>query len=139
MNQYEQQALDFLNKTNTEMKIRRTGAVRGFPFDEHDTNMHHRYRVTLTRGDKKYSLSFYGSARNYDENKRITPYDVLACLQKWYIADNMWDFAREYGYTISTEKEYNNVKTIWKRCKKEYEALQEMYDDEEMDELREVS
>lgn len=138
MNKYDQQAQDFLNKTNTEMKIRRTGAVKGFPFDNHDGHMHHRYRVTLTRGDKKYSLSFYGSTVYYKENKRIRPYDVLACLQKWGVADNMWDFANECGYTIRTDEEYKNVKTIWKNCKKEYEALLDMYNDKEMDELREV-
>ena len=37
MSEYEMQANAFLKKAETKMSISRTGEVKGFPFDAHDT------------------------------------------------------------------------------------------------------
>ena len=52
---YEKQAEDFLNKTNTKFEVRFLRSGKYFDHDEEDRDI---YQVTLTRGTRKYSFEF---------------------------------------------------------------------------------
>jgi hypothetical protein len=138
MNEYEQQAKDFLDSTGTKMVIRKTGTVRGFPFEKNGTDLHDRYSVTLVRGDKKCRFPFYGSVFDYLHNKRPTPYDILACLQSYEVPDDMWEFAEEYGFKIRCKEDYERVKKCWRGCRQQYRDLCEMYEPELMEKLTDI-
>ena len=97
MSEYEMQANAFLKKAETKMSISRTGEVKGFPFDAHDTLWHYRYQVTLTRHRKQYRFTFYDSFNNWQHNKRPSRYDVLASVEKYDPGCFEW-FIKEYGY-----------------------------------------
>lgn len=62
-----------------------------------------------------------------------TAYDVLACLEKYEHAD-FEDFCSNYGYDTDSIKA---LKT-YEACKAEYQALQALFSDEEMELLREI-
>ena len=129
INEYEQQAKDFLERTGTVMEIRKVGVVHGFPFDPNDTKSHIKYRVTLTRpltGDF-YDFDFYDSHANYCEHKRPTKYDVLACLEKYAYPTDPWEFADEFGYTISSRADFERVQKMATACREQYDALIKLY------------
>lgn len=141
MTEYEKSAKDFLKKCGVSSRIRLIGSVKGFPFDEKDRYWHNKYRVTLTRGSagKTYSFLFYDSARNYSTGERPTRYDVLACLEKYEVENDVWDFAREFGYDIHDKESYNRVCKIQKACMKQYEKLRWLFTEKEMAELQEIN
>ena len=130
INEYEQQAKDFLERTGTEMQIRKIGVVRGFPFDNSDIKPHVKYRIVLTREDKFYDCDFYDSYQNYLDNKRPTPYSVLACLEKYEYPVDPWEFADEFGYKISSRADFERVQKIAIACREQYDALVKLYGDD---------
>ena len=125
MSEYELQAIDFLKRSGTTMKIKLVGVVEGFPFDEDSGRKlpHKHYEVTMKRDGKTFTTSFYDSYANFQNHKEPTAYDILASLEKYEVEDNMWDFADEYCYEINSEASYNRVKKIWKSCRDEYRRL----------------
>ena len=141
MTDYEKNARDFLKKCGVSCRIRKVGEVKGFPFDDHDTHYHNKYRVTLTKGadGKTYNFMFYDSANNYWKGERPTRYDVLACLEKYEVEADVWDFAREFGYEIHDKESYNRVCRIHKACIKQYKKLCWLFTDEQMAELQEIN
>lgn len=137
MTEYEAQALNFLKKAETQCHISRMGEVEGFPFDDRDRLWHYKYLVTLTRHKKQYRFTFYDSFANWQENKRPTKYDVLACVEKYEVPENVEDFAAEYGYDIVDD--YKRVSKIHKKCKEQYERLMDLFGSELMQELQEIN
>lgn len=81
MNEYTQQAKDFLAKTGTEIKINFIATKKHFPGDKENRDV---YSVSLVRGDKAYTFEFGDSIKNTEDNrhayarKKPTAYDVLA-------------------------------------------------------------
>lgn len=77
-----------------------------------------------------------GEYRAWDLNKNFaepTPYEVLACLQK-YPVDTFADFCGNFGYdedSIRAEKTYNAVK-------KEYAELCRLFSDVEIEAMAEI-
>ena len=142
MSEYELKAIEFLMKTGTSMKINYVGVVHGFPFEEEGvtTYPHRKYKVTMRRNGRVFTTPFYGSYMDFKNGKNPTSYDILACLEKYEVSENMWDFATEYGYEIKSESSYNRVQNIWKSCKTQYKKLIKFFDYDEniMDELREI-
>jgi len=138
MSEYDEQAQTFLDISGTEMFIRKTGVVEGFPFDKNDKLLHDKYSVRLVRGDQSYKFTFYDSAYNHEKGKRPSKYDILASLQKYPVDDNMWTFTEESGYEIHCEEDYKRAKTVWQNCKKEYKSLLKMYGPYFMDRLSEI-
>ena len=138
MSNYEAMARNFLRKTGTEMRIIYIGAVKGFPNDPKDNMMHDKYQVVLTRGDKSYDFPFYGSHADYLDGKNPTKYDILACIVKYDTPEDVWEFAREFGYEIDSEESYNRVRKTAEACREQYERLCELYDGEIPEELEEI-
>lgn len=83
------------------------------------------------------STTFWGNLKG-DE---VTPYDVLACLQK-YPCDDYEDFCNDYGFDIYDDFEggYNKQsRKIWKACVNEYAKVEKLFSEEELDALREIA
>ena len=91
ISEYEIQARQFLKESETECTIYRIGVVRGFPFDNADTNLHVKYNIVLKRDKKIYDFPFYDSAYNYLHDLRPTSYAVLACLEKYPVEAALLD------------------------------------------------
>ena len=138
MTEYEKQAIDFLNRSGATVKIEYITTVDGFPFDDKDTLPHRKYRVTIERDGETYEFPFYGSYRDWQEEKDPSEYDVLACLQKYDVGD-MADFVDEFGYEIKDRKSFLRVEKIWQNCKAEYKALLRVFGYDWFGELREIS
>ena len=138
MSEYQQEALDFLMDSGTEMKIKFVEVVDGFPNDPDDTHPRKKYMVTMTRGSKGFSTPFYDSTYNYIKGLRPTEYDVLACLEKYEVPDTLEDFASEFGYDISEPGDRMRIRKIWQACRTQYEKLVEFFGDEWMPRLQEI-
>ena len=97
-----------------------------------------RNTVYVYRGEEVISLSHFGENLKGDE---VTPYDVLACLQK-YPCDDYEDFCNDYGFDIYDDFEggYNKQsRKIWKACVNEYAKVEKLFSEEELDALREIA
>ena len=138
MSNYLAQAQNFLRKTGTEMKIKYVRKVNGFPNDPKDHMTRNKYTVIMTRGEKSYDFSFYGSHADYLNGKKPTAYDVLACIEKYEYPLDPWEFSREFGYEIECEDDYNRVRKIAEACREQYEGLLDLFGEELMEELQEI-
>lgn len=139
ISEHHRQAIQFLQDSGTDCEIHYVGAVRGFPFDSADTNMHAKYHVTLKRDRKIYDFPLYDSAYNYQHNLRPTSYDVLACLQSCPVEEDVWDFANEFGYTINSRESYERVENIHHECVNQYKALLDLFGEEWLAKLAEIN
>ena len=138
MNNYEMSARNFLNRAYCKMQILQTGVVNGFPSDPSDKQKHNKYRVVLTRGGKSFDFDFYGSYRDYLDGRKPSAYDVLACVEKYEYPLDPWEFAREFGYEIECEDDYNRVRKTAEVCREQYEGLLDLFGEELMAELQEI-
>lgn len=138
LNEYEQQAADFLQATETTINIIRDGVVDHFPNDTLK-GFRYRYRVTLSRDGKHYAFPFYGSVYAYEHNQDITAYDVLACVEKYEPAATLKDFAYEFGYDIDEPEDRRRVNRIYQSCIREYKHLLHLFGEENMELLREIN
>lgn len=145
MNEYDIQAREFLKKHNAKMVISHVmekGYVYGRPTSEWKRSTMTNgwlYRVRIDRNGKTWSFQFSDSLHNYLNNKRPRPYDVLACIEKYEpYYDDVWDFAKEFGYTICDRESYRETERIFNAVKKEYRNVERMFGDC-MEELCEIS
>ena len=138
MSEYEVQALDFLKKAEAQLHISRSGEVKGFPFDQHDTLWHYKYLITLTRKGKQYCFTFYDSHNNWLNNKRPSKYDVLASVEKYEPYD-FENFVSEFGYEIYDEADAKRVRKIYEACDKQYQRLLDLFGEDLMQELQEIN
>ena len=119
------------------------------------------YKITLSRGNRKYSFEFgqsiarsgfyasYGrqkyelprekmNLKNHELKivKPIAPtlYDVLACLQK-YDVGTFEDFCSEFGY----ETDSRNAKKTYKAVVKEYNKMCSLFNNDELEVLTEIN
>lgn len=133
-NKYEEQALDFCRKYGVIIKAKK-GVRPDKTFGGLD------YYVTILRNDKQWAFWFTDSIANKENNKIPTAYDVLACLEKYEVADSLHDFCHEFGYNEfddCTGKEDKESRRIWKAVQKEYNNVVRMFSDclEELCEIR---
>lgn len=144
MNEYDIQAREFLKKYGAKMTISHVmekGYIYGRETKEwkkSDMTGGWLYRVRIDRNGKTWSFNFSDSKRNYWDNKRPRPYDVLACIEKYEPYGDVWDFAREFGYEINDRDSYKETERIFKAVCKEYRNVIRMFEDC-MDELCEIS
>ena len=139
MTAYEQQAKDFLELSETTMRIIRIGEVVGFPFDKKDNNKHYKYQIILKRKGKMYDFPFYDSFSNFLKDKRPTPYDVLSCIEKYEHYGDVFEFADEFGYPLGSKEDFHRAETIFKNCKEQYESLLDFFGEELMQKLQEIA
>lgn len=133
---YEKQARDFLEKTNTLLHVTYLTTRKHFPDDTEERDV---YSVSIVRGNKSHTLEFGDSIVNTHKNanamarKRPSAYDILACLQKYEPERDIDDFASEY----EIEKPSEAIR-IYGAVSREYAALADMYTPEELSELAEI-
>ena len=140
MTEYEMQANEFLKKTETKMSISRSGEVLGFPGDEGDRRIwRYKYQIVMTRHKKQYRFTFYDSHEHWKRNERPSRYSVLACLEKYPVAETTEEFASEFGYSLYTEQDYKRVEKIRKACETQYGRLLDLFGEELMIELRDIN
>ncbi len=96
---YDQQAIDFLNHTHTEFKAE---FIKNDFYFQDDKDTRDIYKITLKRGNRKYSFKFGQSLTNsgfyasYSKTKYPLPYEKSNLTDnelKWYVKKNMqYDF-----------------------------------------------
>lgn len=151
MNNYEKQAQDFLDKTQTTFKAEYIKTDFHFDGDKEKRDI---YKITLQRGNRKMVFNFgqsivnssiFQPQTNYSRGvnaqrillkrgKAPTPYDILACLQKYEVG-SFENFCNEFGYNVDSkkaEKTYNAVL-------KEWQEVQKLWSDEEITLLQEIN
>lgn len=140
MTTYQQQAEDFLEKARTTMRIVKISRVQGFPFDKKDKHPHIKYQVILTNLNtgKSYDFPFYDSHANYRDDKRPTSYDVLSAVEKYEVDEDIWEFAREFGYETETKENWEMLQKVHRNCLDQYNALLDLFGEDLMKELQEI-
>lgn len=126
--EYDMQANNFLALTGTTLEITRDEVVKKWG------SYRWKYSCKLRRGHKTYTFPFFDSAANYEEDKRPSKYDILACLDTYDYIYRLEDFASDFGYNIEdkeTEKIYN-------ACMRQSEKLHGLFTDEELEMLAEI-
>lgn len=165
MNEYEEQANNFLASTNTELKIELSpnqscpnwGECKQYKFDGVIIPHNHgkKYIFTLSRpGRRSYTSSFWSSindtyklavkwSRTYNTSlidkdaKAPSAYDILACLSSdLYTHDlTFQQWADDLGYNADSIKD----KAIYEACCNQSRVLNNLFTESELEELAEIS
>jgi hypothetical protein len=139
MNEYELQADKFLKETKTKFSYRLVGEIRGFPNDNKDNMPRFHFRATLRNAKHSFTFDFYGSNHDYMQNiQTLSAYDVLACLQKYKVSDELDKFAYDYGYEINNDN-LKRISKIHKAVINEYENVCKLWNDNEINALMEIA
>jgi len=128
MYNYEQKAKDFLNQTNTTFETEYLKHDKYFQDDKQTRDI---YQITLKRENKKFKFTFGQSIMN--NGIEPTEYGVLSCLTK-YDPGTFEDFCIDYGYNNGSIK----AKKIYKNVVKEYKNVIELWNAEEIEQLKEI-
>lgn len=134
--EYQLQAEKFLTDTGTTLTRYFTGTRPHFEGEKDSRDI---YSITLTRGAKSYTFDYGDSidnTRKHRHGERYTQpnaYDILACLTKYEPADNIDDFASEYGY----EKIGETIR-VYEAVKKEWSGVSSLFNEEELEIMREI-
>lgn len=102
------------------------------------TYNHKRYKATIKHNGKQYTADYQCSKKT-----EPTLEDVLYCLYMDstacdYIGADVWAFANEYGYTISSREDYSKVNKIMKACIRTSKALTRLFTENELKTLAEI-
>jgi hypothetical protein len=82
-------------------------------------------------------INLHGERRYFDRIERRsapTAYAVLACLTK-HSAGTIENFCSDFGYDIDSK----SAEQIYLACEKEFEEVQKLWTDAEIEELREIN
>ena len=118
---YQRQAERFLKNCNAVLSIKELENQIA-PFFN-DNKYRRTFKITIERNGLTWSFKFYGNLRGDD----ITAYDVLACIQKYEVSVNVFNFMREYGYDDFENMKLNNK--VHKALIKEYENVIRLFGD----------
>ena len=144
MSKYDEQAAEFLRKTDTTLEIKQVS--RFFvgrkqtdfstcpPWDDDKHSHGDKYLVRLTRGSRSYSFDFWNSKADKDKGIKPCVYDVLACIDS-SCPETFKEFCSEYGYdtdSILTEKTF-------RAAQDQVKGLMSLFNDKEMKMLREIA
>lgn len=130
MNEYIEQAEQFLKSTNTTMKV--VFYKYDYYFDE-DIGQRDIYKITLKRkGIGQYTFTFGTSLQATWDSEEPSCYDVLACIEK-YDPESFEYFCDNYGYDTDSRK----AEKIYKECLKQYKNVHRLFSDV-MEQLREI-
>jgi len=167
MNEYEQQAIDFLEKTKTQFSVK---FLRVDKYFHSDKEVRAIYEFTLERKGRKYTSTFGDSITNtwkyligkmpkritIDDQKKFdamvihankTPnfpmtlpsaYDILSVLEKNEIDPDVDSWACDLGYELGKDTKIKDLLAIHEACKTQYQGLISLYNEDEMELLREI-
>jgi hypothetical protein len=131
MSEYTEQAEQFLKETGTTIKFEKTDKKANWKPSGYV------YTVTIKRNRKQWTFDFTDSYSNMQNGIELTAYDVLSCITKYEVDDNLEDFVAEFGYPMSTREERESTNKTWKAVQKEYKDCIRMFDDV-MEQLQEI-
>jgi hypothetical protein len=149
MSEYTEQANKFMEDSGTIMTVT---FLRHAPHFEDDKDSRDIYHIVLERKGKKMEFDFGQSIVNSvppsapnqpwgtKPKKRIAPdtYSVLACLTKYDVDGDVWEFAKEFGYEINSRESFNRIDKIHMAVIKEYRDVHRLFGDV-MEQLCEIS
>jgi hypothetical protein len=122
----------FLSDTKTKMIVKFLKHAKHFIDDNEERDI---YEITFQRGKRKWSFNFGQSIlKSKKPKEKPTSYDVLACLTKYEVG-SFKDFCSEFGYDEGERKAH----LIYKEALKEWENVQKIWTDEEIEMLREIN
>lgn len=133
---YKQQAVDFLTSTNTKFQADFLKWGKHFDDDKEGRDI---YEITLQRGRLKYTFNFGQSIRNSCKWEPPAAYDVLACLTK-YDPGHFSDFCDEFGFRIDPHDAETTFRAMgtYKAVNKEFQMVCALWNEEELEKLREI-
>lgn len=130
--EYEKQAKNFCDKTNTSIYINYIDCVRD-PWEDGSSDYANQYKVIIKRNNKQMTVKFTDSIYNCYNGGIPTIYDILACLTK-YDPYSFECFCSDYGYDIDSRKAYKTYLSV----QREYENVDRVFGDvlELLDEIQ---
>lgn len=132
---YEKKADEFMTETGTTMQAHYTGRRKYFAGDTQARDV---WSITLSNARGAYAFLYGDSLFNTEQaenrGRRTKPsaYSVLACLTK-DAPENVDDFAADYGYTKPSE-----AIRVHKAIMREWEGVCELFNDAQIEKLREI-
>lgn len=126
---YLKQATDFLTATGTKFAVKYKGY--GLMHWDDKNTYRHIFKCTIKNDRGRYSTLFGQSIE--DDDKEPTAYDFLACLSK-YDVGTFEDFCSEFGY----DEDSRLAEKTYKAVQKEWNALDTMFTEDELEQLREI-
>ena len=154
MSKHTEQAEKFMEDCGATMTVT---FLRHAPHFENDKDSRDIYHVVIKREGKgkdntmefDFGQSLAKSVSPEDQQqarwgqkpqKREAPtaYDILACLQKWEVDGDVWEFAEAYGYEINSRESFNRIDKIHMAVIKEYRDVCRLFGDV-MEQLQEIS
>ena len=130
MTNYQEQALQFLKDTKTSLKINFYKKDVYFKDDYKKRNI---YKCTLKNAKGSYTFTFGDSIHNTQNEIKPTEYDILATIEKYRYSDYN-DFLSLTGY-----KEDEKSESIYKACENQINALERLFNEEEITKLQDIS
>ncbi len=127
--EYDKQAEQFLNETETTFKVKFLKNGLYFQDDKEPRDI---YKITLKRGDKKITFKFGQSIAN--QGQKLTAYEVLACLTKSN-PETFEDFCDSFGY----DKDSRKAEKTYTAVVKEWEKVSFLFSSEEIEKLQEIA
>ena len=134
MNEYDKQATDFLKSTGTRISCLGGSNKTGF-FGKNDKDTRRVVRLKMYNARGEYSFNFGMSVADTRAFKdKPTSYNVLASITK-YDPGTFEDFCLDYGYDDDSRK----AERIYKNVVKEWQEVRKLFNDEELELLREIA
>lgn len=115
-------------KNEIKIKILNSKVVSG------QYGYHKQYYLQLAYKDNKYNFKFFDSVYNYENNEKLDKEDALYyLLSDCQLYDNyadIQDFADAFGY-----EKIKDLLKAYNGCKKTSEALHNIFDNDELEQL----
>jgi len=133
MNEYDQQAADFLSKHGITFAAKLSNTKKP---SWKDATVNH-FIVTFKKAGKRMSFDFFDSVNNFQKGVvELLPYDALTCCSsELYCPDTFEEYCSEYGES----EDSRTAEKTFRALKKMSNKLQKFFDSEEMrDDLSEI-
>lgn len=118
----------FLKSCGANVKIEHSS------IETHDNTDTREYKYTITRKGKQLSGVFKKSVCNFSEP---TAYEIFSHLPQYEPEVDLWDFARNHGYQICSQQDYDNVSCAYKEYCHNWRGVNKLFGDV-IDELWEI-
>lgn len=128
MENYNKEALDFLNATSTALTIK----FKTFGDHFNDGVIRSIFRCGLKNKLGSYYFDFGQSVS--EGSSEPTAYSILSCLQK-YDVGSFEDFCSEFGYYEGSKR----ATKIYKAVCREYEGISKLFNNEQIESLAEIN
>lgn len=125
---YNKQAKDFLEATNTTFKAKFKEHGLYFSDDKEKRDI---WKITLKNDNHRFAFSFGQSISG--QGTEPAPYDILSCLTG-YDPESFEDFCANYGYDSDSRKAYKTYLAVVK----EYENVCKLFTPEQIELLQEI-